>query len=826
MAIPENVLKAALAGLLHDVGKVAQRASTRPDVPPSGHEDAAPPVHAAYSQAFIQNHVPQKYHKYALHGVFHHDAQKSQAADKSLSQLVELADKLSAGERADEPAQEQEGKFPQQMVSIFERIAVHRPRKKSDFAYLPLHELKLSEEGLFPSTQVEASPSLAYQKLLQGLQQEAERRVDHDEAYLENLHQAFMRYTWCVPSAYYHNIPDVSLYDHSRMTAALAACMADWPSDKVEVLLGAVRRDFYGQATEKDQQLLEQPTALLVGGDISGVQDFIYTISSKGAAKTLRGRSFYLQLLTEAVLRFVLRKLELPYTNVIYTGGGHFFLLAPLSSYEKLDELRREISLRLIYMHRHALYLALGNTIVPAKGFRVGNFKQYWNEMHADLSRRKQQRYVELGDELYDWVFKPPDIGGNPNETCSVCGDDRLPVSKLEEEEAEEHRICSLCASFERELGKKLPQARFLALGVAPPKPLGKYDSALAALESFGLKVQLLEDEKEQIHLTGCDYLVIWALDDPKEGKYPASNGAPAVHGLRYTVNLVPPMTFDKLQEETHGGFERLGVLRMDVDNAGGLFQEGFAGDAQAGEQNLITLARLSTLSFQLSLFFEGWVKRLCEQKECKDKENKALVYAVYAGGDDLFLISPWDIMPNLAMKIRKAFSDYTHANPDVHLSGGMAFIHGKYPVYQAAEDAGEAEEAAKRMEGKDAFYFLGQPWKWSAFEDLSKKKEKLLEIVKKQDGAEGPQSILQLLRLLAASEAQAVSLHGRPLWGPWMWRGMYRFTRLAKQYENNKRELSEKLIELRDEIGSENYTHISTWGTAARWAQLLVRKK
>ena len=30
-------------------------------------------------------------------------------------------------------------------------------------------------------------------------------------------------YTWCIPSAYYQSVPDVSLYDHSRMTAALAA---------------------------------------------------------------------------------------------------------------------------------------------------------------------------------------------------------------------------------------------------------------------------------------------------------------------------------------------------------------------------------------------------------------------------------------------------------------------------------------------------------------------------------------------------------------------------------------------------------------------------
>ncbi|MBM4425645.1 MAG: hypothetical protein FJ031_00255 [Chloroflexi bacterium] len=45
---------------------------------------------------------------------------------------------------------------------------------------------------------------------------------------------------------------------------------------------------------------------LLIGDDISGIQKFIYTITSKKAAQTLRGRSFYLQLLTEVVMGFVL----------------------------------------------------------------------------------------------------------------------------------------------------------------------------------------------------------------------------------------------------------------------------------------------------------------------------------------------------------------------------------------------------------------------------------------------------------------------------------------------------------------------------------------
>ncbi len=49
------------------------------------------------------------------------------------------------------------------------------------------------------------------------------------------------------------------------------------------------------------------PTFSLVGGDIPGIQRTIYTITSKGAAKGLRGRSAFIQLLGDAVVRRVLQ---------------------------------------------------------------------------------------------------------------------------------------------------------------------------------------------------------------------------------------------------------------------------------------------------------------------------------------------------------------------------------------------------------------------------------------------------------------------------------------------------------------------------------------
>jgi CRISPR-associated protein Csm1 len=282
---------------------------------------------------------------------------------------------------------------------------------------------------------------------------------------------------------------------------------------------------------------------------------------------------------------------------------------------------------------------------------------------------------------------------------------------------------------------------------------------------------------------------------------------------LRYTVNLVPPKDFNELQDDSRG-IARLGVLRMDVDNLGDLFKDGFGPKGNS----IATLARISTLSFQLSLFFEGWVRRLCEA-------YPDLIYAVYAGGDDVFLIGPWDKMPHLSAKIAEDFKAFAAENPDVHLSGGMAFIHGKYPVYQAADDAHETLENAKNLDGKDAFGFLGQAWKWSDFAKVTDKFNRLVKLVlPTRDGGLGySEAILQLLRKLA--DDRKTDARKRVIWGPWMWQIAYHFARRRKEADENT-PIGQALDEIHQSLNEENFGNLPQWGAAARWAQLFLRER
>ena len=100
---------------------------------------------------------------------------------------------------------------------------------------------------------------------------------------------------------------DISLFDHLKTTCAIASCM--YKSSKEE---------------------LEKPEKyLLVGGDVSGIQDFIYRISSKGALRLLRGRSFYLEMFCEDIVHEIVERLDLLKANILYSRGGNFYILAP-----------------------------------------------------------------------------------------------------------------------------------------------------------------------------------------------------------------------------------------------------------------------------------------------------------------------------------------------------------------------------------------------------------------------------------------------------------------------------------------------------------------
>ena len=800
----EQTIAASLSGLIQNIGSMIMRVSSELAF---GFEDVLEwPIAdmLMLTHAFVKKINP-KYQKYIVIA----DPDEPENNTELRVRIANLLSIPGAHEEFDS------GLFDsgQHLVSIFDSVNLSGDYKtKKSHHYLPLKTLSLNQEHIFPQLP-NAEAKDDYDNLVSGLLHEAKRDFVNPESYIENLLAAFQKYTWCVPYAVNYGFPDISLYDHARMTAALAVCLTDFENvDLTKIFDGLSNNE---NTKDSKNQIIDQPIALLVGGDISGIQNFIYTLTAKRAAKTLRGRSFYLQLLTEALLRFILRSLNLPYTNVIYSGGGHFFILTPVSAEKDLPGIQKEISQKLLEFHGTSLYLALGWTHVPIKGFSTDLFTNYWEQMHLNLHKKKHQRYTELSHaQLYN-LFTPSPQGGNEEKICEVCNREHPSVVTISgsEEGSGKIRICSLCRSFADEIGKELPPAEFVGLGFFAPAK-GQDYTALGGLAEFGMQVRF-DDSKFVLPI---DHKVVWKISDTSLSKNIQKNSIVWQH---YVVNELPldetsqVVSFDTLQEKAHG-IHRLGVLRMDIDHLGKIFKQGLKNDQG---KPIGSLVHLSTLSFQISLFFEGFIKSILGKPEFK-----GLIYSVYSGGDDLFLVGPWHIMPDVALAIVEALNSYTGGNPDIHLSGGLSFIHGKYPIHAAAEDAGDLERAAKTAFGfeKNAFAFLGEVWHWEAFKEVKKHKEQLVRIV---DDLKGPKSLLHLLQQLDEMqiEANRKNRDGKPVWGSWMWMGDYQICRMKNRA---KGELKNDLESLHEGMksGEYPYAELHDWALAARWAELELK--
>jgi hypothetical protein len=247
------------------------------------------------------------------------------------------------------------------------------------------------------------------------------------------------------------------------------------------------------------------------------------------------------------------------------------------------------------------------------------------------------------------------------------------------------------------------------------PPQNAKWDDALQA---FGWRVCVVEEGQS---LPNVSPPVIHVSFTPN-GFIPARRQDGWSYLFRPLATATPKFIGQRLPDfeeiaENSEGAPWLGVLRMDVDSLGRLFAHGLKPKA--------TLSRMATLSRTVRLFFEGYVAHLCEPYA-----QKRQLYLLYAGGDDLFVVGAWSILPELARAIRNAFRQLVGAD-HITLSAGIAISHANTPLYQLAERARTAlDEQAKEYEWhlngqprkKDAISFLQTPMGWASSSACTKR--------------------------------------------------------------------------------------------------------
>lgn len=551
------------------------------------------------------------------------------------------------------------------------------------------------------------------------------------ETWLNPLLTLLENWTSSFPSSTFSGeSPDISLYDHLKTTAAIGSCISEYLLSQGEV-------DFKVRLFEKEQQFREEPAFLLYSADLSGIQRFIYTVSDAKALRSLRSRSFFLGLLMEHYVDEILTGCGLSRANLLYSGGGHCYLLLPNTpeTVRVLEDFNLKMNNFLLEEFGVSLFLAHGWT--ACCGNDLTNFpaekapyKEMFRRVSAAISAHKMHRYS--AEQIL--LLNSRDNGGE--RECQICGrSDRL-----------KEDLCSWCRTF---------------------------IDLSAAIQ--GKDIYLVCNSKSNdtdFALPSLNGRAYFTFTDEKNARTRLQNGE-AVRRV-YTKNksctefrhstkiYVGDYSADNLMDNLAAqstGIRRIAVCRMDVDNLGQAFVAGFeVPDAKSPEERYryVTISRTAAFSRQMSLFFQLYVNELLSGRF--DGRQPLAVSIVYSGGDDVFLVGAWNDVIEAANRIQAAFSAYTCGA--LTISGGVGIFDDHYPIRAAARQTAQLEDRAKDEPGKNSISLFDpnqhHTYRWDIFrEKILAEKVAALQEFFSSTSERGRSFLYRLLELLRQSQME-----------------------------------------------------------------------
>ncbi len=174
---------------------------------------------------------------------------------------------------------------------------------------------------------------------------------------------------------------------------------------------------------------------LFVGGDLSGIQKFIYNITSKRAMVSLKGRSQYLKELTDEICNNILNIKDLQNSSMkremmeIYCSGGKFYLQVPDTPDVRtaIEKIRQDTEKKLWEEHKGQLsinidyvpFCYVGNNVKV--GNETGNIGILWRYMTEKFNNLKNQKFKSLLIDGYKDFFEITKVGEN-DKVCQITG--------------------------------------------------------------------------------------------------------------------------------------------------------------------------------------------------------------------------------------------------------------------------------------------------------------------------------------------------------------------------------------------------------------------
>lgn len=639
----ERMVNQFYGSLLHDIGKAVQRAEN------------VRKKHQIVGTDLLEKFDANREITRSLR--YHHSDYMSSSLPKdSLSYITYIADNIASGtdrrSENDEKGWKWNSKTPLQ--DIFNRFG-NEPSKR----YIAPSELRpnvvdkiLPSKVMHDYTPGEYSRGVSYFE--EGLS-----AIEFTEEYAPsvlNLVEATM--SFMPSSTNMLEVADISLYDHMKLTAAYACSILQYAGEKG---IDDYEKTFKNGANS----FYKKQAFMLIGFRLEGVQDFIYTITSKGAHKQLRSRAFYVEMMSQWFVDSFLKKSGLTRANVLYSDTEHGYIIVGNTNDNRnfIAETQKDFNDFLLENFGVKLYMAVGTAGFSASQVMMKNssdeYTNIFREIDFILDKNSKNRYQASE------ILKLNKAGKKDGRECAICHSTGNMVDGQNK--------CELCEKLENFSTNIQKQEFFVINDDSNGLPVSKnaYLSTVTEDEVKKGEVQGRIYAKNRLDTGHMQETHIWV------GDYSMTND----------YNSYAKRKWTKDENGNSIGIKRLGALMIDVDDLYAGFLSGFK---IQGEGKYTTMSCYATLSRRLQSFFKLYLNNFAEDKELS---------IIYSEGDDVFAIGAWDDILDFVQYVYDYFKKWTDGK--MTFSAGVALVESKTPINVIARETKALLDKAK-LSGKD----------------------------------------------------------------------------------------------------------------------------
>lgn len=630
--------------LLHDIGKLYHRRVNKPG------------DHAVLGwKALIDIKLDKYFGKTVQETIlFHHfpKLKESGLGENALAYLVCEADSISASidrrkiEDNEPESRKRIGNKSVPLASVY-NLLIPWGKEGSLDSISHTYPLEMNSPFIFPDKDSKSYSNQLYGNMISDFERDL-KKVNYSKNSANALLGVLEKHLKKIPSSgETTEFMDISLFDHSKTTAAIAVCLYDYYAENKV----ASFKEEFGNHSHLDKEVF-----LLLNIQIKGWQDYIFDISGEEAIENLKGRSLFLEVLREHLVDTLLEELNLPRANILFSGGNEYFLLLPNTPAIKSKISSFESQTKAWFIENFGTKLAVvcSNITATPKEYKNKDktYPAIFNRLKAVIDQKENQIYNR--DDLLQ-------LNKDNQEGPWECWECHRLLDKTNSQ------LCNYCRQILTLSDSLRDTSRFVI----------KQGSGGISLP-FGMILEKSDD-------TLGDGLGIKRYYTKNQYSYHEN------YSSRLVLADYDYGSFEKIVEKMEG-VKRFGMLLIDVDHLYEQFTDGF-------EDRVLSVSRTTSFSREFTGFMNEYLNLILAEKY--------RVNVIYSSGDDICIIGDWQHMLEIIFKFSQDFNRFFLGKMD--FSMGLGLFKPHYPVSKMHTATQELLAEAKKIPGNSIALFEGK---------------------------------------------------------------------------------------------------------------------